>query len=91
MPGLDAWEPERDVYEIFLVREAWQRSVPLFGICRGMQVTNVALGGSLWQDIPRQCPNALLHRQESDVRPSQPFGDDTRRWWTIILWRTVGK
>lgn len=67
LPGLDAWEPERDVYEIFLVREAWQRNVPLFGICRGMQVTNVALGGSLWQDIPRQCPNALLHRQEADL------------------------
>ena len=42
----------RDALEIPLVREAWKLALPIFGICRGEQVLNVALGGSLIQDIP---------------------------------------
>ncbi len=44
--------PERDAFEIALVRRALQRDLPLLGICRGMQVMNVACGGSLHQDLP---------------------------------------
>jgi putative glutamine amidotransferase len=45
-------DEERDSLEIPLVRGAWERNLPIFGICRGEQILNVALGGSLIQDIP---------------------------------------
>jgi putative glutamine amidotransferase len=45
----------RDVLEIDLVHRALADDVPLFAICRGVQVVNVALGGSLYQDIADQC------------------------------------
>jgi putative glutamine amidotransferase len=43
---------ERDRFEIALVREAIERDMPVLGICRGMQLINVALGGSLLQHLP---------------------------------------
>ena len=46
------WTQDRDALEIPLVREAWQRKLPILGICRGEQVLNVALGGSMVQDVP---------------------------------------
>jgi putative glutamine amidotransferase len=44
--------PERDAFEIALARGAMERDVPLLGICRGMQVMNVARGGTLIQHLP---------------------------------------
>ncbi|MFI4991514.1 MAG: gamma-glutamyl-gamma-aminobutyrate hydrolase family protein [Solirubrobacterales bacterium] len=44
--------PERDAFEIALTRGAIERDVPVLGICRGMQLINVALGGSLTQHLP---------------------------------------
>jgi putative glutamine amidotransferase len=43
---------ERDTFEFELVRRAQERKMPIMGICRGMQVINVALGGTLIQDLP---------------------------------------
>jgi putative glutamine amidotransferase len=51
----------RDELEITLVRWALEEGKPLFGICRGIQVMNVAAGGSLYQDIASQCPSADRH------------------------------
>ncbi|WP_373300571.1 gamma-glutamyl-gamma-aminobutyrate hydrolase family protein [Amycolatopsis deserti] len=44
--------PERDAFEFALVRAALDRGMPVLGVCRGMQVLNVALGGSLTQHLP---------------------------------------
>ena len=49
-PELGVTVPERDAFEMVLVRLALGRGIPIFGICRGMQVLNVALGGTLYQD-----------------------------------------
>ena len=44
--------PERDSYEVALARRALERDIPLLGICRGMQLMNVARGGTLFQHLP---------------------------------------
>ena len=47
-----------------LLKSALRRGIPIFGICRGMQVLNVAMGGTLYQDLPSQIDEDLLkHRQ----------------------------
>ncbi|BCS34176.1 hypothetical protein TBR22_A34050 [Luteitalea sp. TBR-22] len=51
----------RDAFEIALARRCLHDGVPLLAICRGMQVLNVAAGGSLIQDLPSQVPVALPH------------------------------
>ena len=51
----------RDAYELELVHEFMEARKPILGICRGMQLINVALGGSLFQDLPTQFPTASGH------------------------------
>jgi putative glutamine amidotransferase len=48
---VDPPNPERDAFEIALVREARLRRIPLLGVCRGLQIANVALGGTLIEDL----------------------------------------
>lgn len=64
-PATDMAEPGRDEFELVLARSAMDRDVPLLAICRGMQVLNVAAGGSLVQDIPTEVATAIGHRVES--------------------------
>jgi len=67
-------EPERDAFELPLARVAVAANRPVLAICRGMQVLNVALGGSLWQDIPDQLPAALHHYQKAPRdEPTHPL------------------
>jgi putative glutamine amidotransferase len=56
-------EPDRDEWEAGLIADVFEEQKPLFGICRGHQMLNVALGGTLVVDIPTQVPGALNHRR----------------------------
>jgi putative glutamine amidotransferase len=58
---------QRDKFELSLVRLAHERRLPTLAICRGIQVVNVALGGTLVQDIPSECPSDINH-ELSDAR-----------------------
>ena len=53
--------PERDEMEWSLLDAARHAQVPVWGVCRGLQVLNVYLGGSLWQDLPTQVPSQIDH------------------------------
>jgi putative glutamine amidotransferase len=64
-PAVDEVSPARDELEIDLTRRAVADAVPLFAICRGIQVLNVALGGTLVQDLPSEWPDALPHSQKA--------------------------
>ena len=54
-------DPDRDRVELFLAREAVAADVPLLAICRGHQILNVALGGTLYEDVLRLSPSAIKH------------------------------
>ncbi len=60
-PSVQTADSHRDALELRIVHDAVARDLPLLAICRGMQVLNVARGGSLVQDIPTQCPEAGRH------------------------------
>lgn len=53
--------PERDALEGKVIDMALRRNLPIFGICRGIQMMNVHFGGTLWQDIPAQIPSDVAH------------------------------
>jgi putative glutamine amidotransferase len=63
-PKAETPNPARDRWEVALVRAARDRRLPTLAICRGIQVANVALGGTLIQDIASQHPGALTHTRE---------------------------
>jgi putative glutamine amidotransferase len=54
---------ERDFRELLLIDQAFRQRKPLLAICRGQQILNVALGGTLLADIPSQAPGAMNHRR----------------------------
>ena len=56
--------PERDVGEPRLLQLALSRDLPILGICRGLQILNVFLGGTLYQDLPVQLPSDTLHKMQ---------------------------
>ena len=60
-PSLSYVDPDRDSVEFFLLEKTLQKSLPFLAICRGIQVLNVGLGGTLYVDIPSQIPDALKH------------------------------
>ena len=66
-PLRQAWEGDRvrDLYDLAVVEAFAQAGKPIFGICRGLQLINVAFGGTLYQDIETQRPGALQHRNAS--------------------------
>ena len=92
LAGLGPTDPMRDEIELPLARWAIDEGKPLLGICRGSQVINVAMGGTLYQDIPSQIHTQLVHdssftrqdwtymahelRLEPDSKLAQLFGSN---------------
>jgi putative glutamine amidotransferase len=80
---------ERDQLEWDLLDLARERRLPVWGVCRGIQVLNVYLGGSLWQDLPTQAPSAVDHSQSETpdqlahavqvIEPGAPVGERLTR------------
>jgi putative glutamine amidotransferase len=77
-PALTAVSRHRDAFELALVHEALDRDLPVLGICRGMQIVNVALGGTLYRDRSEYPPAARSH----------PGGDWSR--WDLVCAATLG-
>jgi putative glutamine amidotransferase len=70
----DLLDPRRDALTMRLVREALAQGVPLFGVCRGLQEINVALGGSLYQTLHDQ-PGLMDHREPEDEDLAVQFAE----------------
>lgn len=66
-PSLRGTDPERYDYECALIREAWQRRMPMAGICRGHQTMAEALGGRLTLNIGLEVPGGLVHYQQAEA------------------------
>ncbi|HEY1435127.1 MAG TPA: gamma-glutamyl-gamma-aminobutyrate hydrolase family protein [Thermoanaerobaculia bacterium] len=61
-------DPERDALDFELFERARRGGAPVLGICRGLQVVNVALGGTLVQDIPSERPSPVVHQRTKDEK-----------------------
>ena len=65
LPGCGDIDPERDRFEISLTRLLLSAGLPVLGICRGMQVLNIAAGGDIHQDISSQQEDSIKHAQQA--------------------------
>lgn len=74
--ALGSVTPGRDAIEIMALAFALEREMPVLGVCRGAQLMNVELGGTLWQDIPSQLTSEQGHYQTA------PWGE---RWHDVQI------
>ena len=70
-PSLKYVNEARDELELPLCREKIEADIPVFGICRGIQIMGVAMGGSLYQDVPSQIKDPLTHPAKGSDQDSQ--------------------
>ncbi len=73
-PLCDKIDPERDDFELGLARRALERRIPTFGICRGLQLLNVACGGTLYQDLSERPGTRPEHRTKREERAQLRHG-----------------
>ncbi|WP_163653851.1 gamma-glutamyl-gamma-aminobutyrate hydrolase family protein [Listeria sp. PSOL-1] len=66
LPEMGVYYPPRDAFELSLVDAALKRNKPILAICRGMQLVNVAFGGSLYQDGSKVAAPLVQHQQHAD-------------------------
>ena len=71
--GLGTLKPSRTTFETEIIRRALARNMPVLGVCGGMQLLHVILGGTLFQDIRREVATAREHEQKHDrAQPQHP-------------------
>ena len=87
LPELGAVDDVRDDVELAVLRLAANRNIPVFGICRGCQVINVGLGGTLYQDFPSQRGQQVTHQRVDGVRSRHLVNIDKDN----ILFKILGK
>lgn len=66
LEDLEEIDEDLDWMELEAARVAFQRDLPILAICRGIQVLNVSMGGTLYQDIPAQVQKSINHTQKAD-------------------------
>jgi putative glutamine amidotransferase len=74
--------------EFAVFKHVFPTQKPVLAICRGMQFVNVALGGTLYQDIPSQLPSAMLHKQSE---PKTEYAHEIQVLEDTPLYRLLGK
>jgi putative glutamine amidotransferase len=83
-PKLETVDPARDAAELALIAAARARRLPILAICRGIQILNVAFGGTLYQDLDSERPGPIAHSGGDDRRHA------IRVEMNSLLGRTLG-
>lgn len=90
-PSVSGVWPIRDEIESRLYALALETDWPVFGICRGVQIMNVAAGGKLYSDIPDQVPNARYNHQQPVGTPRDALVHSVKIEQGTLLHRIIGK
>ena len=69
------WKPERDAFEVRMLKAAWEREMPVLGVCRGLQLINVVNGGTLVQDLG-ETGDAMHQNEPEDKRHGVVLEED---------------
>ena len=86
LPACGAIDPERDVPEMALLKRVLATNKPILAICRGSQLVNIALGGTLWQDISSQLGTDIEHR----ILPGTELAHDAKVLKGTPLYDVIG-
>lgn len=78
----------RDEFEIEIFRAFYEAGKPIFGICRGCQLVNIALGGDVYQDLPAQCPSAYIKHKQAAQGDQPTHHVDVERG--SVLFQSIG-
>jgi putative glutamine amidotransferase len=89
-PTFDGAEAGRDEYEIELVSRALEVDLPIFAICRGIQLLNVARGGTLVQDLPTERPSATPHQLSTPAHAADAIAHTVRLEADSLLSAVIG-
>jgi len=89
-PKLGSVDSDRDTTEMPLIRMAVEQDMPIFAICRGIQALNIALGGTLYQDLPSERPSEIFHQQREIHKARGEFSHSIRTEPGSRLRRIVG-
>ncbi len=88
-PTLVEAEPGRDEFELALIADARARNLPILAICRGVQVLNVACGGTLVQDIPSEVSGALAHSLDLPLHQPSSLAHEIWIDKDTLLWKLM--